>query len=149
MIQVFLLFSLVWLAADLWLVYLLKEPAFSFINIFVISFIYFSFDLYDLFATTKFKDFCSLFLVVLGVSCVWLFATPWTAACQAFLSITNSWSLLNLMSIESVMPTNHLFLCCPFFFCPQTYTMLYVNCTIIKLGEKEFCTVFLTSYCNG
>ena len=39
---------------------------------------------------------------------VQLFATPWTAACQAYLSITNSWSLLKLMSIESVMPSNHL-----------------------------------------
>jgi len=42
-----------------------------------------------------------------------LFATPWTAACQASLSITYSWSLLKLMSIESVMPPNHLILCCP------------------------------------
>ena len=38
---------------------------------------------------------------------VWLFVTPWTEACQAFLSITNSWSLLKLMSIESMMPFNH------------------------------------------
>ena len=43
-----------------------------------------------------------------------LFATPWTAARQASLSITNSWSLLKLMSIELVMPSNHLILCCPF-----------------------------------
>ena len=42
------------------------------------------------------------------LSCVWLFATPWTAAHQASQSITNSWSLLKLMSIESVMPSNHL-----------------------------------------
>ena len=40
--------------------------------------------------------------------CVWLFATPWNAALQASLSITNSWSLFKLMSIESVMPSNHL-----------------------------------------
>ena len=40
-----------------------------------------------------------------------LFATPWMTACQAFLSITNSWSLLKLMSMESVMPFNHLILC--------------------------------------
>ena len=40
-------------------------------------------------------------------------ATPWTAACQAFLSITNSWSLLKFMSVESVMPSNHLILYCP------------------------------------
>ena len=45
------------------------------------------------------------------LSCVWLFATPWPAARQASLSITNSWSLLKLMSIESVMPSNRLILC--------------------------------------
>ena len=48
---------------------------------------------------------------VQSLSPVRLFATPWTAACQASLSITNSWSLLKLMSIESVMPSNHFILC--------------------------------------
>ena len=47
------------------------------------------------------------------LSRVWLFATPLTAACQASLSITNSWSLLQLMPIELVMPSNHLILCRP------------------------------------
>ena len=47
------------------------------------------------------------------ISRVWLFSTPQTAACQASLSITNSWSLLKLMSIESVRPSNHLSLCHP------------------------------------
>ena len=42
-----------------------------------------------------------------------LFETPWTAACQASLSITNSWSLTKLMFIESVMPSNHHIFCCP------------------------------------
>ena len=46
-----------------------------------------------------------------SLSCVRLFATPWTAACQASLSITNSRSLSKLMFIESVMPSNHLILC--------------------------------------
>ena len=45
-------------------------------------------------------------------------ATPWIAACQASLSITNCWSLLRLMSIESVMPSSHLILCYPFLFLP-------------------------------
>ena len=45
-------------------------------------------------------------------------ATPWTAACQASLSITNSWSSLKLMSIESVMPSCHLILCCPLLLLP-------------------------------
>ena len=47
------------------------------------------------------------------LSRVQLFVTPWTAARQASLSITNSWSLLKLMSIKSVMPSNHLILCHP------------------------------------
>ena len=47
------------------------------------------------------------------LSCVWLFETPWAAAHQASLSFTVSWSLLRLMSIESMMPFNHLILCCP------------------------------------
>ena len=54
------------------------------------------------------------FSSVQSLSRVQLFATPWTAACQASLSITNSWSLHKLMSIESVMPSNHLILCRPF-----------------------------------
>ena len=45
------------------------------------------------------------------LSCILLFATPWTAACQASLSFTISWSLLKIMFIESVMPSNHLILC--------------------------------------
>ena len=48
---------------------------------------------------------------VQSLSCVRLFTTPWTAAHQASLSVANSWSLLKLMSIESVMPSNHLILC--------------------------------------
>ena len=54
-----------------------------------------------------------LFSSVSSLSHVRLFATPWTAEHQASLSITNSWSLLKLMSIESVMPSNHLILCRP------------------------------------
>ena len=50
---------------------------------------------------------------VQSLSHIWLFATSWTAACQAFLSITNSWSLLKIMSIESVMPSKHLIFCHP------------------------------------
>ena len=61
--------------------------------------------------TLYFLDFFHFSSVQL-LSYVWIFATPWTAACQASLSITNSWSLLKLMSIEPVMPSNHLILCC-------------------------------------
>ena len=50
---------------------------------------------------------------VQSLSHVWFFATPWTAVCQASMSITNFRSLLKLISIESVMPSKHLILCCP------------------------------------
>ena len=60
------------------------------------------------------------------LSCVRLFATPWTAAHQASLSITNSWSLLKLMSIESVMPSNHLILCCPLLLPPSIFPSIRV-----------------------
>ena len=53
------------------------------------------------------------FSSVQSLSCVWLFVTPWIAAHQASLSITNSWSLLKLMPIKSVMPSSHLILCHP------------------------------------
>ena len=55
---------------------------------------------------------------VQSLSCVWLFAIPWIAARQASLSITKSWSSLRLTSIESVMPSSHLILCCPLLLLP-------------------------------
>ena len=60
------------------------------------------------------------------LSCVQLFVTPWTAACQAALSITNSRSLLQLMSIESVMPSNHLILCHPLLLLPSIFPNIRV-----------------------
>ena len=60
------------------------------------------------------------------LSCVQLFATPWTTADQASLSITNSWSLLKLMSIESVIPSNHLILCHPLLFLPSIFPSIRV-----------------------
>ena len=59
--------------------------------------------------------------VVQSLTCVWLFVSPWTAACQAPLSFTVSLSLLRFMSIESVMLSNHLILCCTFSSCPQSF----------------------------
>ena len=61
------------------------------------------------------------FSSVQSLSCVWLFATPWTTARQASLSITNSQSLPKLMSIESVMPSNHLIRCRPLSSCLQSF----------------------------
>ena len=60
----------------------------------------------------------SWFSSVQSLSRVQLFATPWSTACQASMSITNSQSLSKLMSIESVMPSNHPILCCPLSYLP-------------------------------
>ena len=63
---------------------------------------------------------------VQSLSCVWLFATLWTIAHQASLSITNSRSLLKFMSIESVMPSNQLILCCPLLLLPSIFPSIRV-----------------------
>ena len=60
----------------------------------------------------------SVFSSVQSLSCIWLFATPWIAARQASLSVTNSRSSLRLTSIESVMPSSHLILCRPLLLLP-------------------------------
>ena len=64
--------------------------------------------------------------IQLSFSRVQLFVTPWTAAHQASLSITNSWSLCKLMSIESVMPSNHLILCRPLLLLPSIFPSIRV-----------------------
>ena len=64
--------------------------------------------------------------VQLLLSCVQCFATPWTTAHQAFLSITDSWSLLKLLSIESLMPCNHLTLCHPLLLPPSIFPSIRV-----------------------
>ena len=63
---------------------------------------------------------------VQSFSRVWLFATPWTTACQASLSITNCWSLPKPISIESVMPSNHLMLCHPLLLLPSIFPRIRV-----------------------
>ena len=63
---------------------------------------------------------------VQSLSCIWLFATPWTAAHQASLSVTNLQSLLKLMSIELVMPSNHLILCHPLLLLPSIFPSIRV-----------------------
>ena len=66
------------------------------------------------------------FSSVQSLSCVRLFANQWPAACQASLSITNSQSLIKLMSIELVMPSSHLILCCPLLFLPSIFPSIRV-----------------------
>ena len=67
-----------------------------------------------------------MFSSVQSLSRVWIFVTPWNAACQASLSITNSRGLLKLMSIESVMPSNHHILCCPLLLLPSIFPSIRV-----------------------
>ena len=73
-------------------------------------------------------------------SCVRLFVTPWTTAHQASLSITNSQSLLKFMSIESVMPSNHLILCCPPFLLPSIFPSIRVfsNESVLQIGWPKY-----------
>ena len=62
--------------------------------------------------------------LLLSQSRVWLFVTPGTAACQVFLSFTISWSLLKLMSTESMTSSNHLILCCPLLLLSSTFSSI-------------------------
>ena len=69
-----------------------------------------------------------------------LFATPWSAARQASLSITNSWGLLKLMSIESVMPSNHLILCHPLLLTPSIFLNIRVfsNESVLRIRWPKY-----------
>ena len=73
------------------------------------------------------------------LSSVQLFVIPWTAAHQASQSITNSWRLLKLMSIESVMPSNHLIPCCPLLLLPSIFPRIRVfsNESVLHIGGQS------------
>ena len=80
-----------------------------------------------------------------------LFATPWTVAHQASLSITNFWSLLKLMSIESVMPSNHLILCRPLLLLPSIFPSIraFSNESVLCIKwPKYWCSSFSISLSN-
>ena len=79
---------------------------------------------------------------VQSLSRVWLFATPWTAAHQAFLFLTNPWSLLKLISIESVMPSNHLILCRPLLLLSSIFPSIRVfsNEFILHIRWPKYCS---------
>ena len=90
------------------------------------------------------------------LSHVRLFGTPWTAACQAFLSITNSQSLLKLMSVKLVMQSNHLILCHPLFLLPSIFPPVHCQHIIILAtmstgeidGLQSLCERFPTKSFN-
>ena len=74
------------------------------------------------------------------LSHVQLFATPWTAACQASLSITNSWSVFKPMSFESMMPSNHLILYCPLLLLPSIFPSIRVfsNESVLRIRWPKY-----------
>ena len=82
-------------------------------------------------------------VVVQSLSCVRLFLTPWTAACQTPLSFAISWSLLKFMSTESVMPSNHLILCRPLQSFPASGCLPRVNCFFLAAFY------LLLDFCGG
>ena len=87
------------------------------------------------------------FLWFQSLSHVWFFGTPWSAACQASLSITNSWSPPKLMSIESVMPSNHLVFCRPLLLLPSIFPSVRVfpNESALRIRWPKVCVnLFIT-----
>ena len=81
-----------------------------------------------------------LFISVQSLSRVQLFVTPWTAARQASLSITHSWSLLKFMSIESMMPSNYLILCHPLLLLPSIFpsTRVFSNESVLRIRWPKY-----------
>ena len=80
------------------------------------------------------------FSSVQSLSRVHLFVTSWTAVRQTFLSITNTWSLLKLMSIESVMPSNHVILCHPLLLLPSIFSSIRVfsNESVLRIRWPKY-----------
>ena len=79
---------------------------------------------------------------VQSLSHVRLFGTSWTAACQASLSITNSWSLLKIMSFESVMPSNRLILCHPLLLLPSIFPSIkeFSKESVLHIRWPKYCS---------
>ena len=120
----------------------LKQLKFHFCTVFIIIFPFCKQEgtIVDFF--NNFEEVIDIWQIssVQSLSRVWLFATPWIAARQASLSITNSQSSLKLMSIESVMPSSHLILCRPLFLLPPIPPSIRVfsNKSILCIEQKHF-----------
>ena len=100
-----------------------------------------------LFKNKRRETFSSVqFSPVQSLSHVQLFAIPLTAAQQASLSITNSRSLLRLMSIESVMPSNHLILCCPLLLLPSIFSSvrIFSNESVLHIRWPKYWSIRLS-----
>ena len=87
-------------------------------------------------------SFCDTFSSVQSLICVRHFATSWITARQASLSVTNSWNLLKLMSIESMMTSNHLILCRPLLLLPSIFPSIRVfsNESILRMRWPKYCS---------
>ena len=105
--------------------------------------------------THKHTHTCTyMYVVVQSLSCVWLFVIPWTTAHQASLSFTLSRSLLKLMSIESLMPSSHLTLCCPLLLLClsqhqslfQWVSSLHQVAKVLKLQHQSFQWIFRVDF---
>ena len=85
--------------------------------------------------------------VVQSLSCIQFFAIPWSAACQASLSFTISWSLLKLKSNKTLMPSNHLTLCCPLLLLPSIFPSIKVfsNELALSIRWPKYWTVSLST----
>ena len=91
---------------------------------------------------------CSV--LVQSLSCVQLSATPWTAACQASLSFTTSQSLLTVMSIESMMPSNHLILSChPLLLLPSIFPSVFPSFNLVTKQQQLERTMLLSPDTKG
>ena len=94
--------------------------------------------------TIEFLRHFNIVFVVQLLSCVQPLVTPWTAGHQASLSFTISWSLLKLMSIESVMPYNHLVFCCPLLLLPSVFPRIRVFSALrlLDVDYYRICSMF-------
>ena len=118
-------------------------PRFLSLTSAVSFFLFFSFFIYNwAFLWCMDNYLLSLIVVVQPLNCVRLSVTPWTAAHQNSLSITISQSLLKLMFIESVMPSNHLILCYPLLLLPSIFTRikLFSNMSVLHIWWPKYCS---------
>ena len=93
---------------------------------------------FKIYFLSNFQAYNTVFVFVVQLlSHVWLFVTPLTAAHRASLSLTISWSLLKLMSIESVLPSNHLVLCHPLLLLPSIFPNIRVFSNVLALRTKK------------
>ena len=103
---------------------------------------------FKIYSLSNFQAYNTVFVVVQVLSHVWLFVTPLTAAHQASLSLTITWSLLKLMSIESVLPSSHLVLCRPLLLLPSKFPNIRVcsNESALRIRWPKYWSLSFSEY---